>query len=228
MPTLSFTELALRIVLAIVLGGMIGFEREWSGQAAGFRTHILVTLGAALFTLAGAYGLEDFFGEGQRAVAVDPTRIAAQVVTGIGFLGAGAIIQRWINARGLTTAAALWVAAAIGVAIGLGYIVGAVATAVASLIVLAGLKLLERTILVRMRGGAVAYKILVHRDLRMGDIGSVVEGLGGRLQSLSISEDEAEGWSLAALIQLPSGVPTEHLVHRLQALPGVIDVGTEL
>jgi putative Mg2+ transporter-C (MgtC) family protein len=227
MPTLSLGELTVRIVLAIVLGGAIGFEREWSGQSAGFRTHILVTLGAALFTLAGAYGLEDFFGEG-RTVTVDPTRIAAQVVTGIGFLGAGAIIQRGINARGLTTAAALWVAAAIGVAIGLGYLVGAIATAVASIIVLAGLKFLERIALVKIRGGAIAYKILVHSDLRMGDIGSVVEGLGGRLQSLKIFEAEAEGWSLAALVRLPSGVPSEHLVNRLRALPGVIDVDTEL
>ena len=227
MPTLSLGELIVRLALAVALGGAIGFEREWSGQAAGFRTHILVTLGAALFTMAGAYGLEDFFGEG-RAVTVDPTRIAAQVVTGIGFLGAGAIIQRGINARGLTTAAALWVAAAIGVAIGLGYLIGAVATAVASVIVLAGLKFLERTALLRMRGGAGAYKILVHRDLRMGDIGSVVDGLGGRLHSLKIFEDEAEGWSLSALVQLPPGVPPEHFVNRLRALPGVIDVNTEL
>jgi putative Mg2+ transporter-C (MgtC) family protein len=227
MPTLSLGELTVRIALAVVLGGAIGFEREWSGQAAGFRTHILVTLGAALFTLAGAYGLGDFFGEG-RPVAVDPTRIAAQVVTGIGFLGAGAIIQRGMNARGLTTAAALWVAAAIGVAIGLGYLVGAVVTAVASVIVLAGLKFLERIALLKMRGGASGYKILVHRDLRMGDIGGVVEDLGGRLASLQISDDEAEGWLLDALIQLPAGVRPEHLVTRLQALPGVIEVDTEL
>jgi len=227
MPTLSLGELTIRIVLAMVLGGAIGFDREWSGQAAGFRTHILVTLGAALFTLAGAYGLEDFFGDG-RSVAVDPTRIAAQVVTGIGFLGAGAIIQRGINARGLTTAAALWVAAAIGVAIGLGYLVGAIATAVASIVVLAGLRFVERMALVKLRGGASAYKILVHRDLRMGDIGDVVERLGGRLQSLKISEDEGEGWFLDALVQLPAGIRPEHLVNRLRSLPGVIDVDSEL
>lgn len=98
----------------------------------------------------------------------------------------------------------------------------------ASIIVLAGLKFLERFALVRMRGGVTAYKILVHGALRMGDIGSVVEDLGGRLQSLKVFEDEAEGWSLAALIQLPSGVPSDLLVDRLRALPGVIDVDTEI
>ncbi|MDQ4025769.1 MAG: MgtC/SapB family protein, partial [Actinomycetota bacterium] len=112
--TLEEYELVLRIVLAAALGGFIGFERELSDQPAGFRTHMLVSVGAALFTVAGAYGVEDLFAEQTGRVRYDPTRIAAQIVTGIGFLGAGAIIQQGFSVRGLTTAASLWVTAAVG------------------------------------------------------------------------------------------------------------------
>src|SRR5688572_13417309 len=101
---LDSSEVVLRIAIAAVLGGLVGLEREVSEQPAGFRTHILVSLGAALFTLVGAY---TFGGEGS-----DPTRVAAQVVTGIGFIGAGVIFQQGASIRGLTTAASLWVTAA--------------------------------------------------------------------------------------------------------------------
>jgi putative Mg2+ transporter-C (MgtC) family protein len=90
---------------------VIGIERELRDQAAGLRTHMLVAVGACLFTIVGAYG----FGS-----ASDPSRVAAQVVTGIGFLGAGAIIREGVSVRGLTTAASLWVVAAAGTAVGLG------------------------------------------------------------------------------------------------------------
>ncbi len=115
--TLSGWELALRVAVAAALGGLIGFERELGDQPAGFRTHILVSLGSALFTLVGAYGATPFLG-GNDVVRLDPTRVAAQIVTGIGFLGAGAILRHGFTVRGLTTAAALWVTAAIGMAAG--------------------------------------------------------------------------------------------------------------
>src|ERR687893_654955 len=131
--TLDTWELIGRVLLAALLGGIIGVEREFSDQPAGFRTHILVSLGAALFTLVGAYGVAPFLGE-DAAVRFDPTRIAAQVVTGIGFLGAGAILRSGMSVRGLTTAASLWVVAAVGAAIGLGaYVVGS-ATALIALL----------------------------------------------------------------------------------------------
>src|SRR5918997_1340289 len=131
MPTLSLGELVLRLVLTVVLCGLIGLERESRDQVAGLRTHILVGLGSALFTLVSAYGFEEFLsgpGEAGARVVFEPTRIAAQIVTGIGFLGAGAIIRQGFNVRGLTTAAALWIVAAIGMAAGARYYEGAVAT----------------------------------------------------------------------------------------------------
>lgn len=104
-------ELLVRLLLTTVLGGLIGLERELTGQPAGFRTHILVALGAAVFTVAGA---------SLPAGATDPTRIAAQVVTGIGFIGGGAILRSGERVRGITTAASLWLTAAVGLALGLG------------------------------------------------------------------------------------------------------------
>ena len=134
LPTadLSFdTELQLagRLAAGLVLGAVIGLERELHRQPAGFRTHSLVALGAALFTIVSAYG---FAGDG-----VDPTRIAAQIVSGIGFIGAGTILQHRGNIRGLTTAASLWSVAAIGMAAGAGLLVMAVIGTVLILVVLA-------------------------------------------------------------------------------------------
>jgi putative Mg2+ transporter-C (MgtC) family protein len=105
-------DLALRLTVGLVLGAIIGFERELHHQPAGFRTHSLVSLGAALFTVVSAYG---FSGD-----LVDPTRVAAQIVSGIGFIGAGTILQYRGHIRGLTTAASLWSVAAIGTSAGAG------------------------------------------------------------------------------------------------------------
>lgn len=112
----STTELKL-LLLAFALCALIGIEREFRQKAAGFRTHVLVGTGAAAFTLVSAYGFAMVLGEG---VAHDPSRIAAQIVSGIGFLGAGVIFTRRDVVRGLTTAATIWVAAAVGMAAGAG------------------------------------------------------------------------------------------------------------
>jgi putative Mg2+ transporter-C (MgtC) family protein len=111
----------LRLAVATGLGAAVGIERELREREAGMRTHLLVSLGSCLFTIVGAYGFHDFGSK------VDPTRVAAQIVTGIGFLGAGAIIREGISVRGLTTAASLWIVAAIGMAAGAGYYWPAVA-----------------------------------------------------------------------------------------------------
>jgi putative Mg2+ transporter-C (MgtC) family protein len=137
-PSLGIDEEVFRLALAAVLGGSVGIERELREHEAGLRTHMLVAIGSALFTLVSAYGFTEFFAaqEGSRFVPIDPTRIAAQIVTGIGFLGAGAIIRQGPRVRGLTTAAATWAVAAIGLACGAGYYSGAIATTVVVLVAL--------------------------------------------------------------------------------------------
>ena len=134
-PYLGFNlelELAGRLALGLILGAAIGFERELHRQPAGFRTHSLVALGSALFTIISAYG---FAGS-----SVDPTRIAAQIVSGIGFIGAGTILQHRGNIRGLTTAASLWSVAAIGMAAGAGLLALAL---IGTLLILVVLSLLD-------------------------------------------------------------------------------------
>lgn len=137
-PDLSFeTELnlALRLTVGLVLGAIIGFERELHRQPAGFRTHSLVSLGAALFTIVSAYGFS--------GPMVDPTRIAAQIVSGIGFIGAGTILQYRGHIRGLTTAASLWSVAAVGTAAGAGLFVLAIMGTVLILVILSLLDRVE-------------------------------------------------------------------------------------
>ncbi|MEK3884060.1 MgtC/SapB family protein [Paenibacillus sp. PL2-23] len=112
-------DILFRLMLALVLGGLIGFEREQSNHAAGFRTNILVCLGACLLMLLSIYGFADFVEEPN--VRVDPARLAAAVITGVGFLGAGTILFTGKSITGLTTAASLWVVAAIGLAVGAGF-----------------------------------------------------------------------------------------------------------
>ncbi|TMG24631.1 MAG: MgtC/SapB family protein [Chloroflexi bacterium] len=123
-------ELAIRLLVAAVLGAAIGFEREIHAHPAGMRTHLLVSEGSAIFTVLSIYGFVGVLPSGEGSPP-DPTRIAAQIVSGIGFLGAGAILKSGTSIRGLTTAASLWATAAVGVAVGAGeYAVGAVGTAI--------------------------------------------------------------------------------------------------
>src|SRR5947208_14143369 len=127
-PSLSWAEVLGRVALAAALGAVLGLERELRDREAGLRTHLLVSVGSALFTIVSAYGFTEFLVNGGAVVRADPTRIAAQVVSGIGFLGAGAIIRQGFSIRGLTTAATLWLVAAIGMASGAGYWSAAVIT----------------------------------------------------------------------------------------------------
>ena len=134
-------EIITRIIIAALLGAMIGLERDIHGRSAGLRTHILVSMGSAVFMVLSEQVAK--LGDGLTFTS-DPGRIAAQIVTGIGFLGAGVIIKEGINVRGLTTAACLWITAGIGMAAGSGnYIIGGVATLIA-VFSLIGLKFVEK------------------------------------------------------------------------------------
>jgi putative Mg2+ transporter-C (MgtC) family protein len=137
--SISNEELVLRLLCAVVMGGTIGWEREISNHSAGFRTHILVCVGSALIMLLSIYGFGAFAEETN--VRMDPARLAAQVISGIGFLGAGTILHSGMTVRGLTTAASLWVVAAIGLSVGAGFYLPA---AVVTVIVLTSLLILNR------------------------------------------------------------------------------------
>lgn len=125
-------EILLRLALACLLGGLIGMERERSRHPAGLRTHILVCIGATLVMLCNIFIFEMY----KNVANIDPARLGAQVISGIGFLGAGTIIKEGLSVRGLTTAASLWVVGCLGVAIGLGFYAGAIVTTSFILIIL--------------------------------------------------------------------------------------------
>ncbi|RQQ35770.1 MgtC/SapB family protein [Burkholderia stagnalis] len=139
---ISHLELMGRLLLAALLGSVVGIERERLNWAAGLRTHMLVCVGASLVMLVSIFGFEDVVG--RNGVVVDPSRVAAQVVSGIGFLGAGSILLRGEVVRGLTTAASLWAVAGIGLAAGGGMYMAAIGATAIVLVILAGVKPLER------------------------------------------------------------------------------------
>ena len=137
----NYSDFLLRILIASLLGGLIGLERDMHGRAAGLRTHLLVSMGSAVFTILSVIIAQSSNATGFQA---DPGRIAAQIVAGIGFLGAGVIIKEGVNVRGLTTAACLWGAAAIGMASGYGYYEIAIFATAIALVSLVFLKFTER------------------------------------------------------------------------------------
>jgi len=155
-------QLLVKLVISAVLGGIIGLQRERAERPAGFRTHVLVCLGSTLIMLISS---EAFKGNS----AVDPTRIAAQVVTGIGFLGAGTIIRQGSIIKGLTTAASIWVVSAIGLAVGIGYYLGAVITTILVFLVLTIFKIVEERYLTKPE----EFKIDIEFDESTGDLSTL-------------------------------------------------------
>ncbi len=159
--SLGWEHTLLRLAVAGLLGGAIGLERELDEKAAGLRTHILVASGSALFTLISAYGFSAFLGPG-KVVSFDPSRIAAQIVTGIGFLGAGIIFRQGFTVRGLTTAASLWLVAAIGMAAGVGYWAGAVLATVVGIVSLRPLERLKERVMPRRAATRMIVELAEH------------------------------------------------------------------
>jgi putative Mg2+ transporter-C (MgtC) family protein len=216
--SLNWDEALLRLALAGVLGGLIGLERELREREAGLRTHLLVAVGAALFTIAGAYGFD--------SASVDPTRVAAQIVTGVGFLGAGAIIRQGFSVRGLTTAATLWVVAAVGLASGAGYYSGAVITTALVLIALWPLRLVAYRILRRFRAGEGRLFVELPAGTPPGEvIDEVVRG-GARISSIGVGQ-EGDRRRLELDLVLPHDVTAPHLVAQVADVPRVADVRWE-
>jgi putative Mg2+ transporter-C (MgtC) family protein len=214
MPELSLAELILRVALAALLGGAIGAERELRERGAGLRTHLLVAVGSALFTLVSAYGFSDFEFSTRDGVVFDPTRIAAQVVTGIGFLGAGAIIRQGLSIRGLTTAATLWSVAAIGLAAGSGYYSAAVVTTAVVLLALGPLRYVARRWFRRVR--AEEGRLIV--ELREGESGAqlldAVARAGARPLSLEFAEEHGRR-RVALDLSLPGSLTQAEVVEAL-------------
>jgi putative Mg2+ transporter-C (MgtC) family protein len=223
LPSLNWDESLLRLALAAVLGGLIGVERELREREAGLRTHLLVALGSALFTIVGAYGFHAFLASGESVVRADPTRIAAQIVTGIGFLGAGAIIRQGLSVRGLTTAATLWVVAAVGLAAGAGYYSAAVITTALVLIALYPLRILAYRILHRFRPEDGRLLVELPAGQSPGSVIDEIESAGARIGSIDVSQ-EGDRRRLELDVALPRDTPASRLVARIAEVAHVAEV----
>ncbi|HSW36698.1 MAG TPA: MgtC/SapB family protein [Candidatus Limnocylindrales bacterium] len=226
MMTITHWEISIRLFLAVFLGGLVGFERERLNRPAGLRTHILVCAGAALIMMVSAYGFVDHAAAG---IISDPGRIAAQVVTGVGFLGAGTILQHRGSVRGLTTAASIWVVSGIGLAIGIGFYAGAVVTTFFVLLSLIFVRRAEKKYFLNRR----LKKLVITAVDQPGLLGKLGNVLGDLLINIrrseigdpeQLSDDLTELIEIEFLLQVPYDLDLKHLFSRLFCLPGVVGI----
>lgn len=220
MPDLTWAEVILRVVLAAALGGAIGLERELRDREAGLRTHLLVSVGAALFTLVSAYAWTDWTFSTRDGLVFDPTRIAAQVVTGIGFLGAGAIIRQGLSVKGLTTAATLWVVAAIGMAAGVGYYEAALVTTALVLVTLWPLRILAFKLSARVRPEEGRVAVDLPAGASAVSILEAVERTGADVRSLEF-EQEGDRRRVDIVVRLGGGRSPTQLIDALTHIEDV-------
>ena len=215
----SEAEVAGRIVLAVVLGGLIGLEREFNDHPAGLRTHISVALGAALFTIAGTYGFDEFVTDRESTnVDISVERVASNIVVGVGFLGGGAILKYGATVKGLTTAASLWVTAAIGMGAALGSYFATVVTAAALLLALVGLRAPRRWIAERWIRNRETVVIRIAPGHGTSGVVSALNTTDGiSLRSLRVHDQDGQT-VLSADVSGSAGIELEKalgpLVHR--------------
>lgn len=214
---MTIYEIMFRLTLACILGGLIGLERESLNRPAGLRTYTLVCVGSALAMIVSL----DMYFAYYHTVNADPGRIAAQVVSGIGFLGAGTIMREGATVRGLTTAAGLWVVACIGLAVGAGLYMPAIAATLICLFVLVYLVRFERKFT-----GLREYKALVlvveDRPGQVGIIGSILGEMGVSIKNIQLNrmenDDELE---IELLVSLPGDVAIGEVVQELSEARGI-------
>lgn len=212
----SWHDLLLRLGVAFLVGALIGLERERHQRPAGLRTHILVSMASALFAMVSILAA---------GASNDPGRIAAQVVTGIGFLGAGTIMRHGSTIRGLTTAASLWMAAALGLAAGFGWYQGAAATALLAFLVLTVMKLVE-DYLPRLDPNL---KLLIHGKPgveALPEVLRVIRGLGGTVTNIEFGDETlSEGMVYNIAVLPPHGMTPSVLIQALEGLDCIQHAG---
>lgn len=211
--------ISLRLFLAALLGGLIGLERESLNKSAGLRTHILVCLGSCLIMITS---VEIFETVGQGRIG-DPARIAAQVVSGIGFLGAGTILRSGFGVKGLTTAASLWLVAAIGLAVGIGSYAASIICTVIVFIILVYMPRLEK----RVKPAERYKKLEIVMHDKPGQIGLIATLLGELdidIRNISMAEKDENNCKLTFWIVLPYCVKEVELIEKINTIEGVSQI----
>jgi putative Mg2+ transporter-C (MgtC) family protein len=212
--SISDGQILLRLAVVVVLCGAIGLEREAREEIAGLRTHVIVGLGSALFTLVSAYGFT-------ASTHVDPTRIAAQIVSGIGFLGGGVILRYGVNVRGVTTAAALWISAAIGMAAAVGFYLGAAATTVFALVALSTLRRLKPMVRRRLGSEALSLELELVPGASIRPVVGELRRRRLRVEGLNsvVLDDGAERFQLD--VRAPASLDADRLLFDLSQMDDV-------
>lgn len=209
-------EMAMRLVLSCILGGCIGYERESHHKAAGLRTHILVSVGSCLIMVLSI----KIYSSVEGLTNADPARLAAQVVSGIGFLGAGSIIKDGPTVKGLTTAASLWVVAGVGLAVGSGYYMGALMTT--------GLIFLTLAILSRVEDKdyqSLAYLFVTTADTpgKIGEIGAVLGNYDIKIRDIKM-EEKMDALGIIFRVSLPDSANVNEVTTSILSIHGVTSV----
>lgn len=219
-------ELLLRLVIAVVIGALIGWEREMSKQPAGFRTHILVTLGAAMVTMVGYFTAYNFAG----SVAVDPNRLAAQVINGVGFLGAGTIMKEGVTVRGLTTAAGIWTSACLGIAVGAGYYNLAVIGVLSVIVILVLFRILRKRII---KGRYPRYRVeLICKNVTrvLNTFNQKISETEGKFENVSAKEEGENKVRVTFYIQFfrsAGRIKVDELMEDLSLIKGIEGINLE-
>ena len=205
-------EILIRLLIALAFGGIIGFEREINRRPAGFRTHVLVSMGASLIMMISAYAYPN----------ADPTRMAAQVVSGVGFLGAGTIIFSGDKIKGLTTAASIWLCAAIGLASGAGFYFAAGAASVLALLILLVAGALER---ISAKKKYKHIRLTFHeRTGLIADVGHIANMLNVLIKDIHMSQGDDTVCMVDLVVDVPPNTSYSMLVLELSKIESVIEV----
>jgi putative Mg2+ transporter-C (MgtC) family protein len=215
---MSALDVFIRILIAAALGGVIGIEREIREHTAGFRTHILVSVGAAAFAVASSYGLQ--------GTGFDPNRISAQIVTGIGFLGAGAIIRYGATVRGLTTAASLWTVAAVGLLSAQGFWEAALITTGVVIFSLYLLRFVEDKVLYPLAGHAVQVKVQFRSSgyLPLAQLMAALQEVHVTIKEMEVEASEHDDNTVHLALRLPRRQEPAKLLGVIAELEGVRSV----
>ena len=223
----AYISIVIKLALATILGGVIGYEREIMNRPAGFRTHILVCIGSALVMCTSEFILEVYSG----ILNVDPARLGAQVISGIGFLGAGTIIRDGINVRGLTTAASLWAVSCVGIAIGIGFYSGAIIATFFVYITLIALKNIEHYLAKKTQ-----YKeILIEAEnipSQIGTIGCMLSKKNIKIRNIEFIDNDNDNDKvnillIKLLVKVPPSITESEIILDLYSVDGVRNVHHE-
>lgn len=222
-PVRLTLESLLKLGLAVILSGIIGFEREHSHRPAGFRTHILVAVGSALIMMSAVYAAKEY-----DMARIDITRMSASVVSGIGFLGAGTILREGFTVKGLTTAASLWAVSCVGTAVGIGFYEGAIVATVVIYITLNSLK----KIIVNGNTGKVIFIEAKHLAREVSEISRIIKQAGATIHSIEILDDDDRAIlnknkntsTIKALIFPKSEKSIDEIIAQLKADENILDV----